>query len=226
MQEQDQVIVLGLAPFAEQAQVLSFMGTDTGYGRVLLKRLPKGLGLQPGQVVQLQWRRRLPHQLGAGQVLEVINHFAQALQPGLSALLPQYAYELCRSFLAEGDAHPQVYGALQQLLQAPVHFATLAQFECQFLSDIGFGLTLSGPQVQRQPEEALYYVSPKTGVAASQRVGVPYAERLLRLPACLGGTGGGAAEAYQVLSHFFHKAQAEFGYPSGLPARETLWQAL
>jgi DNA repair protein RecO (recombination protein O) len=94
---------------------------------------------------------------------------------------------LCR-LLPERDPHPNIHGALTDLLESLLDpcraGACLVRFELQLLSELGFGLDLArcaatGEQVD------LVYVSPKSGRAVSRRAGEPWKDRLLTLPAFL-----------------------------------------
>src|SRR5205085_7118832 len=90
--------------------------------------------------------------------------------------------------LPERDPHEDIFEMLEHTLddfddagEAAVH---LVRFELAMLAELGFGLDLDNCAATGATEE-LVYVSPKSGGAVSRKAGVPWADRLLRLPAFL-----------------------------------------
>ena len=62
--------------------------------------------------------------------------------------------------------------------------ALMVRFELALLAELGFGLDLS-PCAATGANDALIYVSPRSGRAVSASAGEPYRDRLLPLPAFL-----------------------------------------
>ena len=68
--------------------------------------------------------------------------------------------------------------------------AIYVRFEAGLLQELGFGLDLSRCAATGSLDD-LAYVSPRTGRAVSRQAGLPYADRLLRLPGFLLSSQGG-----------------------------------
>ncbi len=145
--------------------------------------------LQPGNLVAATWRARLEEHLGtfvfeplklsAGTIME--NPFRLAgltTLTGLAQVLP------------EREPHQRLYEAFQIVLEAidaDAHWpALLVRFELGLLDELGFGLDLSKCAAMGATAE-LSFVSPKSGRAVSLAAGVPYRDKLLRLPGFLLG---------------------------------------
>lgn len=143
--------------------------------------------LQAGNTVQAVWRARLEEQLGtftleplllrAGTIMEEPFRLAGlATITGLAQLLP------------EREPHPRVYDAMRVVLEAveddAVWPALLVRWELGLLEELGFGLDLSACAATGRRDN-LVFVSPKSGKAVSAEAGMPYRDRLFRLPAFL-----------------------------------------
>jgi DNA repair protein RecO (recombination protein O) len=84
-----------------------------------------------------------------------------------------------------------VHAALEGLLDAmmlgaptPVWLAGVARYELLLMGELGFGLDLASCAATGTTQD-LVYVSPKSSQAVSRAAGLPYADRLLPLPALL-----------------------------------------
>ena len=98
---------------------------------------------------------------------------------------------LTASLLAEDIAHPRIHAALEALLDAMMLGASrqrwlgdIARYELLLLGELGFGLDL-GSCAATGTTQDLAYVSPKSSQAVSRAAGLPYAAKLLPLPALL-----------------------------------------
>jgi DNA repair protein RecO (recombination protein O) len=111
---------------------------------------------------------------------------------GLSA-----ATAVAQGALPEREPHPGAYYALEALLQAlavpDIWPAIYVRFEAGLLDELGFGLDLSRCAVTGAVDD-LVYVSPRTGRAVSRAAGLPYADRLLRLPPFMLASQAGLGE--------------------------------
>ncbi|MFM8748179.1 MAG: DNA repair protein RecO [Aestuariivirga sp.] len=143
--------------------------------------------LQAGNTVHAVWRARLEEQLGtfvleplllrAGAIMEEPFRLAGlATITGLAQLLP------------EREPHPRIYDAMRVVLDAVeddgVWPALLVRWELGLLEELGFGLDLSACAATGRRDN-LAFVSPKSGKAVSAEAGMPYRDRLFRLPAFL-----------------------------------------
>jgi DNA repair protein RecO (recombination protein O) len=190
----DEAIVLSARAHGEGSAVVSLLTRQFGRHAGLLRGLTRQrASVEPGTVVQATWRARLPEQLGQ-YTLEA----RKAIAPGLfddatklAALVSACA--LADAALPEREPHAHVFDGLAVLLDIlaqprDIWAPAYVQWEIGLLSALGFGLHLERCAVTGE-NDALTYVSPRTGSAVSASAGEPYAERLLRLPPFLIGLG-------------------------------------
>jgi len=199
MEWTDEGIVLGMKRHGEANAILEVM--TRGHGRHLgLVRGGAGSRLrpvlQPGNVVRAVWRARLDEHLGHYSVEPLRLHPASHGGPAHVVYGVTHLASLCR-LLPERDPHPELHEALALLLDriedrdqaAPM----MVRFELQVLAELGFGLDLSSCAATGTDAD-LRYVSPKSGRAVSAEAGEPWRDRLLRLPAFVGGEGEASLE--------------------------------
>jgi DNA repair protein RecO (recombination protein O) len=141
--------------------------------------------LQPGNEVTAVWRGRLSEHLGTIACELVRPHAARLLDDpdrlaGLTA-----AAALVTAALPEREPYPGVFasfgslvGALDSGIDWPAHYV---EWERDLLAALGFGLDLSRCAVSGATTD-LAYVSPRTGRAVSREAGLPYHDKLLKLP--------------------------------------------
>ena len=197
MQWVDEAIVLGVRRHGEASAILEVMTRE--HGRHLgLVRGAAGTRLrpvlQPGNRVSVTWRARLDEHLGNYAVEGLDLAAAQFLDASHALYGLAHMAALCR-LLPERDPHPQIHatleGVLDSLLDARLAGASMARFELQLLSELGFGLDLASCAATGATAE-LVYVSPKSGRAVSRAAGEPWRDKLMPLPAFL-PEGGPAA---------------------------------
>jgi DNA repair protein RecO (recombination protein O) len=191
MQWDDEAIVLGVKRHGEASAILEVMTRE--HGRHLgLVRGAAGARLrpvlQPGNRVSVTWRARLDEHLGNYQVEGLDLAAARFLDAAYALYGLMHVAALCR-LLPERDPHPQIHAGLDHVLgalaDARLAGPRMARFELQLLSELGFGLDLESCAATGTSAD-LVYVSPKSGRAVSRAAGLPWHDRLLRLPAFLG----------------------------------------
>jgi DNA repair protein RecO (recombination protein O) len=153
--------------------------------------------LQPGNSVMATWRARLEDQLGVFTV-ELASARAARLMEDPFRLAGLGTVTGLALLLAEREPHPRIYDATVLLLDAmdddAVWPALLVRWELGLLDELGFGLDL-GSCAATGSNQALAYVSPRSGRAVSLEAGEPYQGLLLKLPAFLTRAGGFAGVA-------------------------------
>ena len=190
MEWAEEGIVLGTRRHGETSAVAEILtrsrGRHAGLVRGGRSRQMRPV-LQPGNRVEAHWRARIEDQLGTYTVEPVSAIAARVIDQPRALLALGYMTSLLM-LLAERDPHPRLYDAfsatLERLLDASALPLAVLRFEQVMLDEFGFGLDLAACAVTGQVSN-LAYVSPRTGRAVSVEAGAPYAERLLRLPACL-----------------------------------------
>lgn len=180
--------------------------------------------LQPGSRLALRWRARLDDQLGTFAAEPVRARPGLLADPlalaGLNAVCAMLVFAL-----AERDPHPALALSTETLLDRMETGADWAEdylhWEMQLLDEMGFGLDLADCAVTGA-QDGLAYVSPRSGRAVSREGAGEWADRLLPLPAILGGAGdnrgNGLAEGLAITGHFLDARLARDLVGKPLPA--------
>ncbi|WP_019905622.1 DNA repair protein RecO [Methylobacterium sp. 77] len=196
MQWTDDGVVLGLRRQGETGVILEVMTARHGrhlglvHGGRSRRMQPV---LQAGNHVRLTWRARLDDSLGAFAVEPLESVAARLMGSGLALYGVTHMAALLR-LLPERDPHSALYEAARVLIAhlddrviAPL---LMVRFELAILSELGFGLDLTACAATGG-NDALIYVSPRTGRAVSASAGEPFRDRLLALPGFLLDRDGG-----------------------------------
>lgn len=192
-QWRDEGLVLATARHGEESAVVHvltrFNGRTAGYLRSANTPKIKPL-VQTGNHVVATWQARLPEQLGYF-ALEPIQALATPLmQRADLALVLQTVTQMILVALPERQPHPPIFEGTLALLQTlhtnPNWAEAYVWWEVHLLGALGFGLRLDRC-VQTELRHDLTHVSPKSGHAVCRTEAAPYRDRLLKLPAFLGG---------------------------------------
>jgi DNA repair protein RecO (recombination protein O) len=191
-------IVVAVLPHGEAGAVVRFLTPDAGlvagYVRGGRSRALRPV-LQPGNSVHVDLQRRASRQLAAATV-ELVRSRALLAMTADTALGLEWLTVLTASLLTEDVALPRAHAALEGLLDAmmlgartPRWLGDVARYELLLMGELGFGLDLGSCAATGATQE-LVYVSPKSSQAVSRGAGLPYAAKLLPLPALLRDTAG------------------------------------
>jgi DNA repair protein RecO (recombination protein O) len=203
----DRAIVLSTRPHGEDAVVASLLTANHGrHGG--LARGGKGrklrAALEPGTLVEAQWRARLDDHLGQWTLepLATVAGLVLTDRDRLAALAAVCA--LADLVLPDRAPHPEVFDDLLSLLDALAHgddtldwAGPLARWELDLLATLGFGLDLGTCAVTGATED-LTHVSPRSGRAVSREAAAPWAGKLLPLPPFLLDPEGRPADGAEV----------------------------
>lgn len=214
----DEAIVLSIRTHGESSSILDALTCEHGrhlglvYGGTSPKRRAV---LQPGNTVQLKWRARLEEHLGT-YTAEAVRLRAGEMFESRESLIGLNAFvAIAGAVLPEREPHRAAYEGANALLESILekNFAhwgqEFARWELALLDELGFGLDLSSCAATGSTEN-LVYVSPRSGRAVSKKAGEPYRDKLLALPAFLGGAGRAdsnqdLAAALRLTEHFFEQ---------------------
>jgi DNA repair protein RecO (recombination protein O) len=195
MQWSEEAIVLAVRHHGESSAILEVLtrahGRSLGLVRGGRSRALRPV-LQPGNSIIATWRARLEEHLGLFTIELTSPRAARLMADGfrLAGLTTVTGLAL---LLPEREPHPRIYDAtvllLDRLEDDAIWPALLARWELGLLDELGFGLDLRRCAATGG-NQALAYVSPRSGRAVSAEAGEPYRERLLRLPPFLTDAGG------------------------------------
>ncbi len=188
-------IIVSVLPHGEHGAVVRFLtpanGLVAGYVRGGRSRRFRPV-LQPGNGVAVQLRARVDSQLAAATV-ELTAARAALASDGVSIAALDWLTALTARALPEDEPHAAIYRALDALtggIAAGADALTLGagavRYEWLLLAELGFAPDVSRC-VATGATADLAYVSPKSSQAVSRGAGLPYAARLLPLPAFLTG---------------------------------------
>lgn len=193
MQLNTQAIVCTILPHGEAGAIVRALSPAHGliafYVRGGRSRRQRPT-LQPGNIIEASLHARLDSQLASGTA-ELIEPRAALITSGFALAALEWSTALTAAALPESTPHPALHTALDALTAllaaegTPTKIAaTLARYELLLLVQLGFAPDLSSCAATGQTHD-LAYVSPKSSQAVSQGAGLPYAARLLPLPAFL-----------------------------------------
>lgn len=235
MEWRDEGIILAVRSHGETSAISEIFTLD--HGRCLgLVRGGRSRHMRPvlqaGNLVSLTWRARIEEHLGH-YTLEPVSLRAGFIIENALRLTGLGSLTALAQVLPEREPHPKLYHAMRIVLEAIDHDelwpALMVRWEMGLLDELGFGLDLSKCASTGQAED-LIYVSPRTGKAVSRTAGLPYHDRLFRLPDFL--NGGTAASVQDVrdglkLTGYFLERHIFGPRNVGIPqARQMLEQAL
>ena len=196
----EEAVILGVRPHGETSAVITVFAPGQGRHAGLVRggSQPKmRSALQPGSRVQASWRARLAETLGYMTIEPVRSTAALVLDDGLRLAGLASICALLDGCLAEREAQPALYAATRSLLdlvciEDAQHrwIEGYVRWEVGLLQCIGFSLDLERCAVTGATE-GLVHVSPKSGRAVSRGAAGKFADRMLLLPAFLGGAPDG-----------------------------------
>ena len=193
LQWRDEGLILTTVRHGEESAVVHILtrynGRTAGYLRSANTPKVKPT-VQAGNYVTANWQARLPDQLGYF-ALEPVQSLAMPLmQSSDLSLALQTVTQMLLTVLPERQAYPTIFEGTHALLQTlhtnPNWAEAYIWWEIHLLGALGFGLRLDRC-VQTEQRSDLTHVSPKSGHAVCRAEAAPYRDRLLNLPAFLGG---------------------------------------
>ncbi len=206
----DTGIIINVSRYGETSAVVRVLTAEHGLCAGMVKgafaKQHRGT-YQLGNRLHIHWQARLEEHLGQirGELLQSVS--AVLLTDVVALKVVNAACALVQVCMPERITNPMIYNYFDSLI-AQLEAEPLAllsayvQFELSVLQGLGFGLDFmncaSGENVS---QEALVYVSPKSGRAVSREAGEPYKDKMLPLPAFLrdGAEVSPAKEMRQIL---------------------------
>ena len=214
MRSETQAIICALRSHGEHGAIVRMMTPGQGLVAAYV-RGARGRRMRPvlmaGNVVQAQLSARTENQLPQAAI-ELVHSRGPLLSEPLPAAAIEWATVLTATALPEGQPYPQLFQALEGLLDA-IEAApsangwgtALVRYELLMLAELGFGLDLDRCAVSGSNDN-LVAVSPKSGRAVSAAEAEPYAGKLLALPRFVREGGRGSwteiADGLELTGHF------------------------
>lgn len=145
----------------------------------------KRAALQAGQALNIAWKTKTEGQLGYFDRLETISSIAPILSDNAGICALSSICSILHLSIPEQLAYKPLFEATMILIDAIKYSddwpSAYIGWEVGLLNHAGFGLDLSKCALTGS-QDNLYWVSPKTGRAASYEAGLPFKDKLLKLP--------------------------------------------
>ena len=186
-------LVLSAKPLGENTFIISLFTAENGrHLGVIKKKHPPEIGT----LCQATWKARLSDQLGSFYLEETKSYAPLFLDdmPRLHVLS-----NLCATLdksLPERQSYTDLHAQTLKLLdrhQQDCFYEDYIHFEVSLLAALGFALDMSSC-AGGGDKNNLAYVSPKTGKSVSREKGLPYHDKLLKLPRFLWQDAAATAE--------------------------------
>ena len=188
MQWEDEAVVLATRRHGERALIVEMLTREHGRHAGLLRggQSPRTRAQwQIGNRLLISWRARLSEHLGSFNGELVASHAAGLLDDRVRLSTLSAAAARAVAALPEREPHLRAYTGFLRLIDALTAddrwAVAYVEWEMALLEELGFGLDLSSCAATGVTED-LIYVSPRSGQAVSADAGLPYKEKLLRLP--------------------------------------------
>ena len=190
MQIETTGILINMRPFSERDVVAHIFTENNGLlvgmlrgGAVAKKNRPL-----VGQIGNVSWNARLDSQLGVFHFESEKNLSAPLLLNQDSLKCMNSAFALIYTLMPEREPYDTLYDDTVKLLQnlaiSKNPYEEYLNWEISLLKVLGYALDLSKCS-GCQKTENLCYLSPKTGRAVCAECGMPYADKLYKLPLSL-----------------------------------------
>ncbi|WP_135077842.1 DNA repair protein RecO [Terasakiella sp. SH-1] len=184
----DLAIVLSARKHGENSVIITTLTREHGrYSGLVRGGSSKKLSplLQPGNLLQVEWKGRLEEHLGTFSVEMETAYGAKAINSREKLTNINTLCAMCDLCLPERQSVEGVFGAILILLdmldETRLWPEIYQRWELGLLNELGFGLDLSSCAATGQTGD-LIYISPKTGRAVSRNAGEPYKDKLFPLP--------------------------------------------
>ena len=190
MEWEDQGIVLSVRRHGESSAILSVFTSSHGRCLGLVKGgMSKGQKstLQKGNLLAIKWRARLEAHLGTFSCNLLRSNAMKFMDDALKISVLNSACSVVDLVLPEREGYQNLYLQFFSLIDNLSESRFIINYifwEIDLLQSLGFGLDLSRCCVSGEKED-LFYLSPKTGRAVSEKKGKPYHDRLFPLPSFL-----------------------------------------
>ena len=187
MNFEDIGIVMSVRRHGESAGILELItkshGRHLGLVRGYQSKSNKSI-LQPGSTINFNWRSRLSEHLG-------VFTFELHTSRSLNLMKNKFAIFILQNLIShlrllpERENITEIYNQTEAVLdQSHENFELVKSFilwELMYLKEIGYGIDISECAVTKSKDN-LKYVSPKSGRAVTQEIGLPYKDKLLEIP--------------------------------------------
>lgn len=189
MEWTDRAIVISSSKHGEGSLIVRLLTENHGLHAGLVRGVKKSSAIcQPGNFINVTWKARLEEHLGNFSVELHRPVFAEVFDEPLKLSAVNSSCSLVKATLPEREPNEKIFDIVSEFLAGIGNNQSWIQdyihLELELLGKLGYGLDLSECAATGE-KNFLFYVSPKSGRAVSQAGGLPYKEKLLKLPSFL-----------------------------------------
>lgn len=190
--------------------------------------------LEPGQIINIDYKVKIRGALGSIERMEYLHSIESILSDSAAIYALNSITSLLHDVLPENQKFEFLYEATKILIMnlgQDINWpAAFIKWETGLLSQTGFGLDLTECALTGEKEN-LYWVSPKTGRAATYDAGLPFKDKLLKLPQFLINPNseilsGDVADGFALNAWFLERDLLSQSYKTLPEARARLIYAL
>ncbi len=192
MEFSDTALVINIKPYSESDSIVKIFSENHGICRGFVKKIrsrSNRLCFQIGNLISFQWKSRNEEGLGSFYYNDLIKSFSSRIVfEKLKLNCMMSLFSIIDSCFLERDNHHQLFNIVLDFLQkiciqdnANNFLQDYIRIEIYILSQLGYGLDISSCAVTNKSED-LAFISPKSGRAVCYEVGLPYENKLFKLP--------------------------------------------
>lgn len=191
MRWKDTGFLVSIKKFQEKSLILHFLTKEHGLHAGIVndanyKRAR--IMYQTGNLLELTWSARLEEHLGMYKCDIVKSYSSKFLMDNINLSILNSGASILKLLLEEREPHLNIYNNLKNMFEKlefnenPI--IEYIKFECSLLKELGYGMDLLNCAATGQNDE-LHYISPKTGKAVSKQAGLPFDDKLFKMPKIL-----------------------------------------
>ena len=186
----DIAIVLEIKNLNENEGIIKLLSKNHGLYSGIIKKKNSKNDYRPniGDSVDFFWIARLSQHIGSCKVELIESHFARLMYSKMKLYSLKAITEIILKSFKERAPHQIFFEFVTEYLiklqRDDFSILSHIDIELKLLKECGYGLDLSRCAANGSKED-LYYVSPKSAQAVSQKAGEKYHNKLLTLPSCL-----------------------------------------
>ena len=187
MQIETSGLLINLRPFSERDAIAHIFTPDNGILTGMLRGAVVAKKNKPlvGQYGTLSWNARVDSQLGVFHFESEKNMAAVLMfNPDLLQIM-NAAFSLIYTLIPERESYEHLYNRtiemLNDLPSVKLPYDIYLKWEMDLLADLGYALDLTKCSGCGRGDD-LIYLSPRTGRAVCAECGIPYVDKLYKLP--------------------------------------------
>jgi DNA repair protein RecO (recombination protein O) len=189
-------IIISLKKYGENSLVVKVFSQHHGIYRAFVKSVKSSKDktiFQIGNLVIFEYRARIEENLGQLFAVDLEKSYCSKMMfDKLRLDCVRSIFSIIDGVFMERENHQELFEKLQEFLQKLSNdnsqktdfLANYVKLELEILKTLGYGIDLSCCAVSEETED-LAFVSPKTARAVTAKIGEPYKNKLLKLPAFL-----------------------------------------